>query len=367
VVPASPEPRPAIAPIRDVVAAAAPGAAPQPDRFAGRAMASPLVLQVHDCPVAAQPARGSPAPAALPASAEPSAPAALWGRVVAEFEAAEQALSRFRDGSALTELNRSAGDGSWHRVDARLYRTLAAAERAWRLTGGRFDPRVLRDLERLGYRGAPLDDGDGTTGTRPVALDPGHPGPLGHGPWLERDPRRAAVRLGVPLDSGGIGKGLALRWAWRAIEARLGERGALLEAGGDLIGRGPAPAGPAWLVGIEDPTGGPGPLAVVALARGALCTSSVALTHWRTDDGRAVHHLLDPRTGEPGGDGLLATTVAAADPAWAEVWSKALFLAGASSIGDEARARGLAVWWVEADGSLHLTPAARPRTVWTAS
>jgi thiamine biosynthesis lipoprotein len=352
VAPASPDQRLAEASAAELVATPTPGAAPLPHRFAGRAMASPLVLQVHDVPP----------PAAL---ARP-APGALWAGVVAEFEAAEQALSRFRDRSALTELNRVSGDGTWHAVEPRLYRTLATAERAWRLTGGRFDPRVLGDLERLGYRGALLGEGAAAPEVGSVEPDPGQARPLAAGPWLERDPRRSAVRVRVPLDSGGIGKGLALRWAWRSIEAGLGARGALLEAGGDLVGRGPGPAGTAWLVGIEDPTGGPGPLAVVALASGALCTSSVAITRWRTGDGRAVHHLLDPRTGEPGGDGLLATTVAAADPAWAEVWSKALFLAGSRAIGDEARARGLTAWWVEADGTLHLTPAARPQTVWTA-
>ena len=51
---------------------------------------------------------------------------------------------------------------------------------------------------------------------------------------------------------------------------------------------------------------------------------------WTAADGRAVHHLVDPRTGEPGGDGLLAVTVAGPDPAWAEVWSKTLFLEGAA-------------------------------------
>jgi FAD:protein FMN transferase len=78
-----------------------------------------------------------------------------------------------------------------------------------------------------------------------------------------------------------------------------------------------------------------------------------------------VHHLVDPRMGDPGGAGLLAVTVAAADPGWAEVWSKSVFLAGAAAVGDDARRRGLAAWWVESDGTLHMTPAARQRTEWS--
>jgi thiamine biosynthesis lipoprotein len=52
------------------------------------------------------------------------------------------------------------------------------------------------------------------------------------------------------------------------------------------------------------------------------------------------------------------------DPAWAEVWSKALFLAGRSRIGPEARSRGQAAWWIEEDGSIRMTPAARRMTTW---
>jgi thiamine biosynthesis lipoprotein len=146
----------------------------------------------------------------------------------------------------------------------------------------------------------------------------------------------------------------------------LAGRGALLEAGGDLVGRA-ALEGEPWQVGIEDPTGGPDPLAVVALVEGAICTSSTARQRWVDPTGRPAHHLIDPRTGEPGGSGLLAVTVAAADPGWAEVWSKTLFLAGSATIGDEARSRGLAAWWVEADGTLRMTPGARQCTTWCPS
>ena len=99
---------------------------------------------------------------------------------------------------------------------------------------------------------------------------------------------------------------------------------------------------------------------------GAVATSSTLVHRWTAADGRAVHHLIDPRTGEPGGAGLLAVTVAGPDPAWAEVWSKSLFLCGRDGIAALARTRGLAAWWVDADGRLEMTAAARARTIWVA-
>ncbi len=151
----------------------------------------------------------------------------------------------------------------------------------------------------------------------------------------------------------------------RSPSSTRGAAGALLEAGGDLVARGAAPQPGPWLIGIESPLVDE-EIAVVGLDAGAVCTSSIGVHAWTTADGRAVHHLLDPRTGEPGGAGLVSVTVAATDPAWAEVWSKALFLEGSRGIAPRARALGLAAWWIAEDGAMEMTAAARARTAWVA-
>jgi thiamine biosynthesis lipoprotein len=343
---------------------------------------------------------------------------AAWAAVSDEIEAIEEALSRFRETSDLTLLNRAAtgalpGATATHAVDGRLVRALVAARRAWRITGGRFDPRVLADLDRLGYRGAEVGTSDGVG-----EVDPSRR-PRPDREWLCADSRSGRAAVETPVDLGGIGKGLALRWAGHLLErtlaavaggappagaARAGAAtenprearpGFLLEAGGDLVGRGGAPGGGPWLIGIDDPRAGTAttePLAVIAVADGAAATSSVAVHRWRialdgngspsssagrsagasagrsvgSSPDREIHHLIDPRTGEPGGSGLLAVTVVGPDPAWAEVWSKTLFLAGRSGIADAARSRGLAAWWVDETGALAMTPAARRLTAWEA-
>jgi thiamine biosynthesis lipoprotein len=179
------------------------------------------------------------------------------------------------------------------------------------------------------------------------------------------------VSVGRPVDLGGIGKGLALRWAASALDASVVGHseptlGFLVDAGGDIVASGTPDGMAPWLVAIEDPAGGTEPLAVVAVReRGGIATSSIRRLCWE-HAGRIVHHIIDPRTGEPGGDGHAAVTVAGPDPAWAEVWSKALFLEGAAGIAATARARGLAAWWVTSDGHLEMTPAARVRTAWVA-
>ncbi|MBI3748130.1 MAG: hypothetical protein HY262_04710 [Chloroflexi bacterium] len=73
------------------------------------------------------------------------------------------------------------------------------------------------------------------------------------------------------------------------------------------------------------------------------------------------------RRGESVRQGLRSVTVAGDDPAWAEVWSKTLFLAGRGAIADLACRRALAAWWCDEDGNLEMTAAARVRTVWIAA
>ena len=236
-------------------------------------------------------------------------------------------------------------------VGRRLAVAAHACDRAHRLTGGRFDPRVIGQLDAWGYAGASLG--------APVPADAvGAPERI-----VERLDRRR-IRLGHPIDLGGIGKGLSVRWAAARLR-RAGLTRFLLDAGGDIATGGPGPDGDPWLIGIEDPTGGADPVAVVALDDGAIATSSVRRLRWVVD-GQTRHHLVDPATGEPADGGLLAVTVAAADPAWAEVWSKALFIAGHMRIADEARTRGLAAWWMDEEGRFEMTPAARQRTTWVA-
>lgn len=276
-----------------------------------------------------------------------------WEVVRAELDAVDRSLSRFRDDSELTRLNRLAGTAAVMPVSRRLRVALALVDRAGRVTSGRFDASILGTLERIGEHGARLDTAPGTA----PAVPRGELASKAHVPP-------------VPLDMGGVGKGLALRWASGASLTELpAGAGLLLEAGGDLVAVG-VPPEEDWRIGIEDPVAEvvaeTPPLVVLALSEGAVATSSVRVRNWISPDGRPVHHLVDPATREPARTGLLAVTVAHADPAWAEIWSKALFMGGRHAIADEARARGFAAWWVDDRGRLGMTPEARIRTLWAA-
>jgi FAD:protein FMN transferase len=258
------------------------------------------------------------------------------------FRTVDRTCTRFDPSSPLMRVNRR--PSRWHAVPRALFDAVEAAHRAHQRTRGRFDPRVFGDLVRMGYDRSFAAAGGFGEGGRAK-------GRQALGSWRPRFRcDRAELHVGgAPIDLGGIGKGLALRWASERLHEAMPSY--VLEAGGDCFCLGSGPDGAGWSIGVEDPRAGERPLAVLELRDRACATSSVRVRTWRAG-ARQVHHLVDPRTGTPGGRGLLAVTVVADDPAVAEVASKTLFLQGRNGVAAAAARGRIAALWVATDGDI---------------
>lgn len=288
----------------------------------------------------------------------PTAHSALDRAATAIRSVATQ-LTRFEPTSALSQMNQS--PSAWHRAPAELAEAVAEAQTAHRLTGGLFDPRVLGDLLRWGYDRT-FDEVPHRAETWDVAAIVSADDRTRPAPWAPTVLPGGLVHLdGVPIDLGGIGKGLAVRRA--AHELTGAGTAVLIDAGGDQWLGGAGPDGDGWHVGVEDPFGGSSPVLVLRVRDLGCATSSIARRRW-TVDGTGVHHLIDPRTAAPGGAGLAAVTVLDPDPAWAEVWAKTLFLTGVTQVAAEAEVRGLPAAWVTADGQVEVSSAMAPHLIW---
>jgi FAD:protein FMN transferase len=245
-----------------------------------------------------------------------------------EFHRLEAILTRFRPESELSRLNES---GSLEvGPELREVAELALAARA--RTDGRFDPTVHEAVVSAGYdRSFDQLPQDGTAvivgsvcgGS--VRID---------GSRIDLDPE-------VRLDFGGIGKGYAAARTARLLSSA---GPALVNAGGDI-----AVAGGTWPVGVETSEGE----LTLELTRGGLATSGRDRRRWRRN-GEELHHLIDPATGAPSPSDLLRVTVVATDAVEAEVWAKALYIAGEEEAAREAGIRELPCVLVTADGRTRL-------------
>jgi len=258
----------------------------------------------------------------------------------------EQTWSRFLPDSEIARLNRTA---AWTTVSAETVALVDHALTGWRITGGAFDPTILSSLVSNGYA-ASKDDGQNRT----VLSAPSHRGPAPGLDSLEIDRAASRVRLpaGVGFDPGGIGKGLAADLV--AIElVESGAGAAIVSIGGDLRVAGEAPAG--WVVSVENPFDPERSIADLGVIDGAVCTSSVRAKTW-VEDGAKMHHLIDPRTGNPLDSPIVSATVLAADAWMAEVLTKAAISAEVITALEFLESAGVEGLLVDVDRVVWRTP-----------
>jgi thiamine biosynthesis lipoprotein len=268
---------------------------------------------------------------------------AEWAR--ARIEELEQAWSRFRPDSELSRLG--AADGRALAVSADTRLLVRRSLQAYRATGGAFDPGVLGDLVALGYDRS-YEQLDGPTGAvvGPCVGDRRLDAVI-----IDDGAGTVQFPIGLGFDPGGIGKGLAADLVTAGLLER-GAAGACVNLGGDVRVRGEGPPPMGWQIGVEHPRAVGELLAVVGLTSGAVATSSRLRRTW-TRDGRAHHHLIDPTAGTSLDNGLDAVTVVAGEGWWAEVVTKAAFVAGPDRAAAVIHGLGATGLFCTADGMLH--------------
>jgi thiamine biosynthesis lipoprotein len=238
----------------------------------------------------------------------------------------DRRLSRFRADSELSRLNQDPSERV--PVSPLLRALIRAAIWAARRSGGLVDPTLVSELCASGYSRSwpfaprvPLIEALSAAPPRRAAAPRSGPA------WRDIDLAEDGVvwrRLGIQLDSGGIGKGLAADIVARPL-GRFPR--VLIDCGGDIVVAGTRIDDFPFEIAVRDPFEREPPCRV-ALADGAIATSGIDRRIWRRGDGTVAHHLLDPSTGAPAWTGLVAATARGRTAVEAEALAKAAFLAG---------------------------------------
>ena len=234
----------------------------------------------------------------------------------------EQRWSRFIASSEVSRLNRASGRPT--RVSADTLALVTHAQEGFDLTGGRFNALQLTALERLGYAESfeRLPTATGVTVMRSVST----PNQSDCAARIEIDADSSTIRLtdGARFDPGGIGKGFAADLVAGELRT-LGAAGACINVGGDVRVAGIAPHGDTWMIAVRD-CAGDQPVAHLAVAEGAVATTSRSRRRWRGPDGYVHHHILDPDTGSSAVTPVVHATAVASEGWRAEILAKVAFL-----------------------------------------
>lgn len=276
------------------------------------------------------------------------ADAHLLDAVPGWFEEWEQSLSRFRDDSELSQVNRNPGE--WQHVSDVFWQVFQLSHDMYIFSGGLVTPAVLPSLENAGYQFS-FEPGKPFSGSSVHLSSSGVPD-MGD---IEYRADRQEIKLpeGMRLDFGGIAKG----WSAHQTMLKLKEFGpVLVNAGGDISISSPRLNGQPWKVGIIDPLEPERDIVHLSLTAGGLATSGKDYRAWR-QNGIFRHHIIDPRSGEPAMTDILTSSVFAATVMEAEAAAKVLFIRG---VEDEeswlVQHPNMAALQVTDDGCLRATP-----------
>lgn len=281
--------------------------------------------------------------AALPAAA---------GAAFAEMTRLANMMSRYRSTSILNAVNLMAGLRPVP-VPPELLRVLLMARQVAQASAGAFDSTVgsLRNW-----------DFDPNHPAIPTALQIAAQLPLvDQEKGLLLDERAGTAYLtkrGIRLDLGGIAKLPILQAGLQQLQHH-GLANAMINGGGDVLVMGQLDGRP-WRVGLRDPRQPAQLLGVVALNQGFVAASG-DYERFVLQQGRRLHHILDPRTGfptrGPHGVTLISDQLEAINGL-----GTAIMVAGAQAgRARVARTAGLDALIVDADRSLWLSPGMAQR------
>jgi FAD:protein FMN transferase len=254
-------------------------------------------------------------------------PEAAGEQALAFVEDFAARLSRFREDSELTALNRDPRKT----VPASMLLRAAAQAGVWAAehSGGLVDPTLLDALENSGYADS-LDRREPASLSEALAEAPprcaARPSAAARWKLIEIDDDAGTITRppGLSLDTGGTGKGLCAD----ALAHRLGPYTRfVVDCGGDLAVGGVGAQLQPYEIEVEHPLTGE-VVRRLTVGSGGVATSGLNVRIWRTPDGGFAHHLLDPSTGEPAWTGLVGATALGESALEAEMLSKTALLLG---------------------------------------
>ncbi len=262
-----------------------------------------------------------------------------------DLRALDEACSRFRPDSELRRVEAD-GAGGPVPVSALLYELLEVAFLVATDTAGIVDPTVGSALIELGYD----RDFDQIGLADQIGEHDPRPAP---GWWritLDPEARTVAIPVGVHVDLGATAKAFAADRAAARLADVLG-CGVLVNLGGDVAVAGTPPSG-GWPVGIaaESCESVNRVQQVVTIVDGGLASSGTTARSWLRN-GRRVHHIVDPWTGQAAPAVWSLVSVAAPSCVAANAWSTAAVVWGEDAVANLS-AWGVPARLVDSDGKV---------------
>lgn len=250
-------------------------------------------------------------------ASDPNEAEQLANKIFARFDKIDQTMSRYKEDSELSWVNKNASAAPV-RVSDELFAVLLTAQEISRLSAGAFDISFASVGYMYDYRNSKqpsegaLTNSIGNINYRNILLD-------------ESNQTVALANQAMLLDLGGVAKGYSVDQAVNIL-ANAGIKNARVSAGGDMRLLGDKRGKP-WIVGIRDPRNKNSNALVLPLQSVAISTSGDYERFFVNEAGERVHHILSPQTGKPA-KGIQSVTVLGEAAVKTDALSTAVFVLG---------------------------------------
>lgn len=237
-------------------------------------------------------------------------------------------FSRFLNDNELYKFNNFSGEE--FKASDMMADLLRESKKLYLETSGAFDPTVIGSLEAVGYDKSFEKIGEGVDGKSGVDVIKIRED------FLKR-PRMSELIIsgnkiikpkGFRVDFGGMGKGYIVDFL--ADNLFSGIKNFWISAGGDLVVKGEDQNKKGWIIGVQNPIEPEKEIFSIKTKNGeklAVATSGVFKRAGKKGDYN-WHHIIDPRSGFPVENNILAVTVISSNAKRADVFAKAVLILG---------------------------------------
>jgi FAD:protein FMN transferase len=269
------------------------------------------------------------------------------------FAKNEKIFSRFIPDSELSKINNNLGQET--QVSEEMMEVLNLCLNFYEISDGYFDPRIIGNLERIGYDKDFRSNNFNTKDPQKNETE-NISGKLSADLILSSDKKTVLARKRI--DTTGIAKGYTVDEAAKFLKKR-GYQNFIVDAGGDMFAEGFNQEGEDWRIGIE---GLEDDKIMLKLHNQGIATSGISRKKWEVG-GKKFHHLVNPKDPQSFSWELKTVTVIKEKTVEADGRAKVLFLMGRENGLEFANQNNLKALFLDYKNNIYLSEAIKSHIV----
>lgn len=263
------------------------------------------------------------------------------------FAKNEKIFSRFSLDSELNKINRNLGQEI--EVSPEMLEVLRLCLKFYEISGGYFDPRVIGNLEKIGYDKDFRSNNLNTATDKEIELEKFFT-PLADDLQIQPDTRTVVAKKRI--DTTGIAKGYTVDEAALFLRQN-GYQNFVVDAGGDMHVAGRNNEGLPWRVAVE---GVAEERLMLELSEAGVATSGIDRKRWSVG-GKKYHHLINPKDPENFSYEIKTVSVIETKAVEADGRAKVLVLLGKEKGMEFANRHNIKALFLDYRGNIYLSEA----------